>query len=265
MAGAELVLDREVRDWVLLPLTACVLLMQLLRQYVAQLLAGQSKPPTSMAEPAKRAAEARGKMAVARSALLRANGGFLPEPAFRQRKAFFVAKDTGVFNEKVEARNMQEMMMANPDMMQGMMKQQLSGLVPQMALGVLVNFFFSGFILGKVPFALSPKFRVMLQRGIDLPSLDPSYFTSLSYYILLLFGLRGVMMLMFREKAINDAQQMMQMQQQMGGAMNPMGFDMEKAFAAERQQLGLVDHRWRLEGSEARAAKVLRQQLSGSS
>lgn len=57
-----------------------------------QLLAGQSKPPTSMAEPAKRAAEARGKMAVARSALLRANGGFLPEPAFRQRKAFFVAK-----------------------------------------------------------------------------------------------------------------------------------------------------------------------------
>ncbi len=34
--AAELVLDREVRDWVLLPLTACVLLMQLLRQYVAQ-------------------------------------------------------------------------------------------------------------------------------------------------------------------------------------------------------------------------------------
>lgn len=32
----ELVLDREVRDWVLIPLTACVLLMQLLRQYVTQ-------------------------------------------------------------------------------------------------------------------------------------------------------------------------------------------------------------------------------------
>lgn len=41
------------------------------------------------------------------------------------------AQDTGVFNEKVEARNMQEMMMTNPDMMQGMMKQQMSGLVPQ--------------------------------------------------------------------------------------------------------------------------------------
>jgi hypothetical protein len=62
----------------------------------------------------------------------------------------------------------------------------------------MVNFFFSGFILGRIPFALSPKFRIMLQRGIDLPALDPSYFTSLSYYLLLLFGLRGVLTLLFR-------------------------------------------------------------------
>lgn len=261
MMSQELVLDRDVRDWVLLPLTACVLLMQLLRQYVNQLLAGQSKPPP--AEPEKATAELRGKMAVARSSMLRANGSFLPETGFRQRKLFFAAKETGILNEKVEARGMQEMMMTNPDMMQGMMKQQLSGLLPQLALGALVNFFFSGFILGRIPFSLSPKFRVMLQRGIDLPSLHPSYFTSLSYYILLLFGLRGVLMLMFREKAINDAQQMMQMQQQMGG-MNPMGFDAEKAFAAEKAQLNLAEHRWRLEGSEGRAVKVLQQQLIGA-
>lgn len=46
------------------------------------------------------------------------------------------------------------------------MKQQLGGLLPQLALGALVNFFFSGFILGKTPFALSPRFRVMLQVGV---------------------------------------------------------------------------------------------------
>lgn len=38
----------------------------------------------------------------------------------------------------------------------------------------------------------------MLQRGIELPALDVTYFTSLSFYILLLFGLRGVFMLVFR-------------------------------------------------------------------
>lgn len=40
--------------------------------------------------------------------------------------------------------------------------------------------------------------RTVPQRGIDLASLDVSYFTSLSYYILLLFGLRGVFSLVFR-------------------------------------------------------------------
>ena len=144
--------------------------------------------------------------------------------------------------------------MNNPDFMQGMIKQQLGGVVPQVgaarrrrepvagapptaadlhpparpafncpalllpsacpqiAMGAFVNYFFSGFILGRVPFALSPKFRLMLQRGIDLPSLDVTYFTSLSYYILLLFGMRGVFMLAFQGEAVDDSQMMRQMQ-----------------------------------------------------
>ena len=36
-----------------------------------------------------------------------------------------------------------------------------------------------------------------VQRGMDLPLLDVTYFTSLSYYILLLFWLRGVLLLVF--------------------------------------------------------------------
>ena len=143
------------------------------------------------ADPSK-VDEMRRKMALARSGLLRANAGWIPEAAFRQRKAFFVAKvggwvlvgcwfgssgdqvsggaasswraelvvelrqstapssgahhgyaavrrqagctgapiccplplwrhllqDTGVFHEKVEKPDMQQMMMTNPDMMQ---------------------------------------------------------------------------------------------------------------------------------------------------
>jgi hypothetical protein len=44
-------------------------------------------------------------------------------------------------------------------------------------MGTAVTFFFSGFVMGKVPFGLSPRFRPMLQRGVDLASLDVSYFT----------------------------------------------------------------------------------------
>jgi hypothetical protein len=71
-------------------------------------------------------------------------------------------------------------------------------------MGMVVNFFFTGFVLGKIPFPLSPRFKLMLQRGLDLVSLDVSYFTSLSFYILLLFGLRGVFSLIFRYDVLAD-------------------------------------------------------------
>ena len=40
----------------------------------------------------------------------------------------------------------------------------------QIAMGTFVSYFFSGFILGKIPFPLSPSFRLMLQaRAPQLP------------------------------------------------------------------------------------------------
>ena len=105
--------------------------------------------------------------------------------------------------------------MTNPEAVTGMLKQSLSGIVPQVAMGAFVSFFFSGFILGRVPFPLSPSFRLMLQRGVELPSLDVTYFTSLSFYILLLFGLRGAFMLAFREGGVID-EAAMQRQMTMG-------------------------------------------------
>lgn len=245
-------------------------------------------------EPQK-AQEVKEKAVLARSQILRANYGFLTPSGFQQRLAFFTAKvrsaptppaqhfyqssrkahliyisfyflmqDTGVLNQKIEKRDMTEMMMTNPDMMSGMMKQQLGGLGPQLALGAFVNFFFRGFILGKLPFSLSPKFRGMLQSGIDLPSLDVAYLSSLSYYMLLLFGSRGVMTLFFQDSAVNDVAMMSQMQMQGQMAfMNPAAVDPGKAFAAEAQALDLVQYRWRMAGSEARATQLLRKRLSG--
>ena len=37
------------------------------------------------------------------------------------------------------------------------------GMCMQIAMGAFVSYFFSGFILGKIPFPLSPSFRLMLQ------------------------------------------------------------------------------------------------------
>jgi hypothetical protein len=251
---ADLVLDKDVRNWVLLPLTLAILLLMLIRQYATTVFFSGATPSKASL------GEIREKQAVTRAQLVRGNCSYIPEASYRQRRAFFIAKDTGVFTKKTEAKSAQEQMMSNPDMMTDMMKKNFSGIVPQIAMGAFVSFFFSGFILGKVPFPLSPSFRIMLQRGVDLPSLDVTYFTSLSYYILLLFGLRGVFMLFFRDEVVDETQMM---RQQMAGGGNPMGGpDPQKALEAEKAAFDMVEYKSKLEGIEVLATKVLKQRLA---
>ncbi|DBA83842.1 TPA: hypothetical protein ACH3X1_006357 [Trebouxia sp. C0004] len=254
MSSEDLVLDRKVRDWVVVPLTLCILLMMLLRQYVSKILAS----PSASKQPVD-TKELREKQALARSQLMRNNAGYIPAFAVQQRRNFFSAKEVGVFQKKSEAKGVQEQLMTNPDMMQNMMKQQLTGLVPQIAMGAFVNYFFSGFIMGKIPFPLSPSFRLMLQRGIDLPSLDVAYFTSLSYYMLLLFGLRGVMSLMFKEDTIDETQLQ---KQQMTMGMGQMGQDPQKTFEQERAALDAIEYVSKLDGINELAAETLQKGLN---
>ncbi len=109
----DLILDRAVRDWVLVPLTLTIGLIMILRQYATQVChrgssrgsaesstvrqafdqavatqMGQGPGKSSKTDPK----EIREKQAVARSQLLRANCGFIPEAGFRQRAAYFSAK-----------------------------------------------------------------------------------------------------------------------------------------------------------------------------
>lgn len=251
MGAHPLVLDQAVRDWVFIPLTIAIVLMKLLTQYMHQLF---NAPPTTN----KELKEIREMQAVSRSGRLRGFARFIPETSFKMRKEYF-AGEKGLFSQKAVTRSPQETMATDPSMMVDMMKKNLTGMVPQLAMGMVVNFFFQGFVIGKVPFPLSPRFKPMLQRGIDLASLDVSYFTSLSYYILLLFGLRGVFSLVFREDVVDETEMMRRQMNPM--AANPMGVDMDAAFKQEKQALGQMDHEWELETAEERAVEVLRRQL----
>lgn len=118
MVSQDLVLDRDVRDWVLIPLTVSVILMKLLQQYAVKVglpviigygsnatrtytvrpglrvtfpLALQLMAAPKPSEPPK-PEDMQQKNALARSSLLRANHGFISEAGFRQRRAYFSGK-----------------------------------------------------------------------------------------------------------------------------------------------------------------------------
>lgn len=238
---------------VFLPLTGFIILMKLMMQYVHNMTTASTPVMT------KDLGEIKEQQAVTRSQRIRAAANWLPESALRMRKEYFTEKTDGLFKQPSKARPMHETMATDPTFMVDMMKKQMTGLVPQIVMGTAVSFFFSGFVMGKIPFSLSPRFRPMLQRGVDLSTLDVSYFTSLSYYFALLFACRGPFSLVFREQTLDETEMMRrQMNPMAGGA----GFDANGAFKAELSAYGALEHDWALVGAEEQALAILKQQLS---
>jgi len=132
---------------------------------------------------------------LAKAKLIENSVGLFPEHSYLMRKAFFCKKGSGILykNEKTPARDpmMGLMSMTNGAMFDNI-KNNIWFAITSAIQYAWVSFFFSGFIIGKVPFPLTQKFRGMLQQGVFIESIDVRYVSSLSLYFLALFGLSGL-------------------------------------------------------------------------
>ncbi|XP_042388467.1 ER membrane protein complex subunit 3-like isoform X3 [Zingiber officinale] len=200
----DLVLDRAIRDWVLIPLSVVMVLIGVLRYFVSKLMRSYQTPDRKVVKEGQ---------VVLRARNLRAAAGFIPTKSFWSRRVYFTNEENGLLHvPKGQAQNPQAQMFSDPNMAMDMMKKNISMIVPQTLTFTWVNFFFSGFVAAKIPFPLTQRFRGMLQNGIDLSTVDVSYVSSRSWYFLNLFGLRGLFTLILgEENATDDTQRMMQM------------------------------------------------------
>ena len=68
---------------------------------------------------------------------------------------------------------------------------------------------FQGFITAQVPFPLGYKFKQMLQQGLQVHALDPTYVSSMSWAFLLIYGLNGVMSMILQDKKSIEEMELM--------------------------------------------------------
>jgi hypothetical protein len=238
-ADMDIMLDTQIRNWVVLPMVLIMVLVGVCRHYVIMLMKSES---TSDVE------EIGYQQALMRCGRLRMNNRFLQKTSFSSRRHFYTAKEGGFLkNEKVRGGPVNPMM--NPNGMVDMMKNNMAYMLPNMAMMAWISYFFSGFVVVRVPFPVTQRFKMMLQRGIDVGTLDVSYVSSLSWYFLVMFGLRGFFSLVLGADSGADEARMMQAQMGMGAGPQ-MGFDPKKAFAAEIDNLDLVRHTFALDTAE---------------
>ncbi|XP_078443402.1 ER membrane protein complex subunit-like protein (Protein of unknown function DUF106, transmembrane) [Wolffia australiana] len=246
MSGEDLVLDTAIRDWVLIPLSVVMVLIGVLRFFVSKLMHSPQSPDQKVVKDGQ---------VIIRAGFLRAGANFIPPKSFYSRRTYFTNEENGLLHvPKGQTQNPQAQMFSDPNMAVDMMKKNLSMIVPQTLTFAWVNFFFSGFVAAKIPFPLTPRFRSMLQNGIDLSTVDVSYVSSRSWYFLNLFGLRGLFSLILgEENATDDAQRMMQM--------SGFGFDASKNLTVEKDSIDIIQHDWVLPKFEKRAEAILRRRL----
>lgn len=184
---AELLIDPNIRVWVFLPIVVITFLVGIIRHYASILLTNPKKIelPTQIQD----------SQAMIRARLLRENGKYLTAQSFAMRKHFFNDKESGYFM----TQKRDPVSPNSTAMLSDMVKGNFVNVLPMVFIGGWINWMFSGFVTTKVPFPLTLRFKPMLQRGVELASLDAAWVSSASWYFLNVFGLRSIYTLVLGE------------------------------------------------------------------
>lgn len=184
-SSLQLSLDPALQLWVLLPITLATLLMAILRRNLSSVLS---------IEPRTNILKITDENNLSRSAKLRRYASFISPSQFEIRRLFFVRhggpfdKPQQTLEDDISKNSLAALL--SPDTLSNQAAGLVLTVVPQMLLGSWASSTFQGLIICRLPFTLTPRFRSMLQSGVEhaVQNLDVSYVSSLSWFILNLFG-----------------------------------------------------------------------------
>ncbi|KAI3382069.1 hypothetical protein SNEBB_005968 [Seison nebaliae] len=245
---SEILLDSDIRIWVFLPIAVISLLVGIIRHYLTLYFVSDRKVELNQIADSQ---------LLLKSKVLRENGIFIPKEAYLIRRHRLLNNDDGLLLEPSSSN--QKKMLQNPNQMADMMKGSLFHTIPTIIIGGWINWMFSGFLCTKVPFPLTFRFKPMLQRGVELVSLDASWVSSLSWYFINVFGLRSIFSLILGENNAAADQSRMMQEQMSGAAASLQQQDLVQLFKNEREALTLREYFWDLENIDEFIARSMLQ------
>ncbi|CAL3966354.1 unnamed protein product [Diplocarpon coronariae] len=249
--------DPQLFYWILIPITVVMILTGVLRHYATILM---QTAPKKQELPAIRE-----QRSLIRGINLRSNANSISSASFQSRRDYLVtAYESGAFLKEPDKKGQAAPNpMTDPAAMEGMMgmmKGNMAMIVPQTLIMSWINAFFSGFVIIRLPFPLTIKFKSMLQAGVATRDMDPQWMSSISWYVLCIFGLQSVFtyLLGSDNAASQTAQQMGQMGPGAGAQMFGPGVDPDKQFRGEAENLAVLAHEYTLLGVEDRLLKTIK-------
>ncbi|OWB50781.1 hypothetical protein B5S27_g2334 [[Candida] boidinii] len=256
----ELLLDPSLRYWVLIPISLVMVMVGVLRSYITILL-----QPSPKIQDWKVLRE---QQYIQRSRNFRSNNNvLLNKLEFESRQKFLIEilRSKEILKDDPEKPKEPANPFTDPnttDAMFQMLKGNIANYIPQTVIMWWVNFFFSGFVIMKLPFPLTLRFKSMLQAGVSTPDLDVTWVSSISWYFVNLLGLKSVYNLILQDSDIVN--QLMQQTQQQSPQMSMPGAGApatEKIFKAEAENIQILSFESSLDGIEERFIKKFNNQL----
>ncbi|KAH3678458.1 hypothetical protein WICMUC_001475 [Wickerhamomyces mucosus] len=246
MQVPELIIDPSLKYWALFPITFAMILFGLLRQNINLLL---TPTPKKKALSKRREAEQ-----LEKAQLFKRNYWNLPLSDFKAKQEWLILRLTdGTFiAEKPKQENeLPQNPLTDPNASEGLMnmaKNSFGNMIAQYAMMGWINFFFTGFILMKLPFPLTYKFKQMLQAGIATTDLDVRWVSAISWYFISTLGLSSVFNVLYGDTTIASTLN----QQQQPSAPAVVSPQANRAMEAEANDLKIISHKYVLDDVESR-------------
>lgn len=200
----ELLLDPKLKIWALLPISLVMILVGVARQCIAVFVGNKVKtvPRVKLTEI----------MYLTKARALLGNGANLSSESFKIRQDYWaqiMGEQTYIALKPEDGASKMENPFTNSGMNDALTSMAMGNLlnyIPQTLIMWWVNYFFAGFVLMKLPFPLTLRFKQMLQSSVMTNDLDVRWVSSMSWYIISMGGLTPVYNILYGDTELSQVE-----------------------------------------------------------